>query len=100
MEAEIKGIIRILRRIKELMDVKGTNVLFSSFNTNIEIIESIETHINMLNNYDFSVLDELILLFLPTSDLQELSISNGWSEEYLELSKQFDSLIQLITKNK
>ena len=98
MEAEINGIIRILRRIKEYVSFKGTNVLMSSFNTNKEVIDCIDNHINKLSNYDTSAIEELIVLFLPTSDFQEISISNGWSEEYLELSKEFDSLIRLIKK--
>jgi hypothetical protein len=37
--------------------------------------------------------DELTLLFAPTGDLQETSMANGWAEEYLLLSAQFDGLI-------
>ena len=100
MESEIKSIIQILRVIKEHVSVKGTNVLHSSFNTNEEVIDCIDDHINKLSNYDTSALEELIVLFLPTSDFQEISISNGWGEEYLELAKEFDNIIQLIKKKK
>ena len=29
---------------------------------------------------------------LPTGPIQEISISNGWADEYLELSSQYDKL--------
>jgi hypothetical protein len=37
--------------------------------------------------------DELKLLFAPTGALQETSMDNGWSNEYLLLSAKFDRLI-------
>jgi len=36
---------------------------------------------------------DLKLLFAPTGDLQETSITNGWAEEYLSLAASFDGLI-------
>ena len=36
--------------------------------------------------------DELTLLFAPTGDLQETSMANGWADEYLTLSAEFDGL--------
>jgi hypothetical protein len=36
---------------------------------------------------------ELVLLFAPTGALQETSMANSWSGEYLVLSSQFDRLI-------
>jgi hypothetical protein len=38
--------------------------------------------------------DELRLLFAPTGALQETSIDNGWSHEYLLLSAEFDQLME------
>ena len=32
------------------------------------------------------------LLFAPTGPIQEISMANGWSELYLKISKEFDSL--------
>ena len=37
--------------------------------------------------------EALVNIFLPTSSLQEISIANGWSEEYLKLSSLFDKAI-------
>jgi hypothetical protein len=38
--------------------------------------------------------DELVLAFLPTSYLQEISMENGWSGEYLRLSSRIDKYIE------
>jgi len=36
---------------------------------------------------------ELSSLFAPTAEVQEISIANGWSERYIELSSRFDAAI-------
>ena len=45
---------------------------------------------------DNSIIDsqELILIFLPTSTLQETAMTNEWSSEYLVLAEKFDNLIK------
>jgi len=37
---------------------------------------------------------ELVFLFSPTAPIQEISMANNWSEEFLELSEQFDGLVE------
>jgi hypothetical protein len=39
---------------------------------------------------------ELASLFAPTGDLQELSIANGWSDEYIRLASAFDVAIKSV----
>ncbi|MDH3232680.1 MAG: hypothetical protein OEQ29_04080 [Alphaproteobacteria bacterium] len=35
----------------------------------------------------------LKILFLPTGDLQEISIDNGWGDEFVALAARFDRAI-------
>ncbi|WP_289032223.1 hypothetical protein [uncultured Paraglaciecola sp.] len=35
-------------------------------------------------------ISKLYYIFLPTAPLQEISIENGWAEEFLELAGKFD----------
>ena len=37
--------------------------------------------------------DQMKALFAPTGALQEVSMRNGWSHEYIALSAEFDRLI-------
>ena len=98
MEAEIKEIIRLLKIIKKYVSIKDSDVTMSTFNTSEEVIKTVDTHITRLSESNISKINELIVLFLPTSDFQEISISNGWGEEYIEIAKKFDSLVQLVKK--
>jgi hypothetical protein len=100
MQTEIKEINKLLRIVREHLTIKDSNVLMSSFNTSEEVINCIDEHIQKLSNSDISSLNDLIVLFLPTSDLQEIAISNGWGAEYLNIAEKFDGLIKLIKSNK
>ena len=37
--------------------------------------------------------DQIRFLFLPTSALQEISIDNGWGDEYLEIAAVIDKYL-------
>ena len=40
--------------------------------------------------------DQLRMHFAPTGPLQETSMMSGWTDEYMEISSRFDSLINQI----
>jgi hypothetical protein len=44
--------------------------------------------------------ETLSMYFAPTGPIQEISISNGWSEIYLKLSEQFDKYEYCLEKKK
>jgi len=48
---------------------------------------------------DLSCLKEIQLLFLPTSVLQEHSLQNGWSKEYLAIASHFDRLYERLCQS-
>jgi hypothetical protein len=58
-----------------------------------EIVAVLDRGIELLERGAELNRDELKLLFAPTGDLQETAMANGWSDEYLLLSAEFDGLI-------
>ena len=91
---KIDTVINILESIKEMIKTPKTNVLHSRFDTKEELTTELEGHILKLRREDFSNIEELIILFAPTSDLQEISIDSGWGQLFLTISKRFDSTIK------
>ena len=96
MKENLSNLITLVEKIKDLIKEQGTNVLWTHYSCEEEVIDELERHIMMLHKEDFSIINELILLFSPTSDLQELSISNGWGKQYLEIAEKFDKIINEI----
>ena len=64
-----------------------------------EVIKNLETQLEKLEKNE--KIDRLLLEveFAPTSTIQEISMANGWSSEYLKLSSKFDKEITKINKN-
>lgn len=61
----------------------------------IELSKDIE----LLKLCDYETLEKVNIEFLATSTYQELSLSDGWSDEYLILAYKFDDLYLKISKN-
>ena len=91
-----ENLIKLLNKIIELVSTRDTNMVWSTYDTKEVLILELKNYIQRLQNNDFSPIEQLINLFLPTGDLQEIAISSGWGEEYLSISKKFDVLIQVI----
>jgi len=90
---KIVAVIDELELIKKKIKSPEANFLHSSFDTQEDIISELNNHILKLKKEDFSSIKELIILFAPTSDLQEISIDSGWGQLFLAISKRFDSAI-------
>ncbi|MHA1472865.1 MAG: hypothetical protein ACTSQW_07195 [Promethearchaeota archaeon] len=87
-------LIEILESIKKLILEPRTDLIWSTFDNKDELVFEIDTHIQKLKLQDFSKLKNLILLFAPTSDFQEISLSSGWSNRYLNISERFDVAVE------
>ncbi|MEM9367524.1 MAG: hypothetical protein AAGD07_16145 [Planctomycetota bacterium] len=58
-----------------------------------QIIQSLDAGLKAVTSQTRPDADKLTFLFLPTGPLQETSMSNGWADEFLTLSAEFDALI-------
>ena len=94
-----KVIIEILETVKKLILEPRTDISWSIFDSKDDLIIEIDTHIQKLKLRDFSKVKDLILLFAPTSDFQEISLSSGWSNDYLKISERFDVAIRSLCEN-
>lgn len=89
---EIKKIIEILKA-KITID---TDLMWTHYNSPEELIAEINLNSIFLEEKNREGLDFFQLLFFPTGTLQEISIQNGWSEEYLKLAAEFDSIYEKV----
>ncbi len=90
---KVTGVTNVLMKTKALIKVSDIDVVWSRFENKEELITALDDHIEKLRSQDFAKLWNLIVLFAPTGSLQEISISSGWSTEYLALASEFDIAI-------
>ena len=99
MEKDMKDKSR--EELKELLNEILTfiedseDTLWSPLTVN-EVSEIIQKEIKNLETGKKVNRNQLIIEFLPTSTFQEISMDNGWSNDYISLSANFDKLINEI----
>ncbi len=86
-------IIDILEEIISIIQVSNPNPLYSVRGDAICDIKNMSTK---LKCNDATVIEDLKLLFAPTNSLQDLSIENGWPDEYFELAEKMDYLLHRV----
>lgn len=87
-----------MKKIKEILTqtiklLEGSKESDWSPLTPKEVIKNLEAQIERLERGEEPERDLLALEFAPTSTIQEISMLNGWSIQYLELSTQLDQAI-------
>ncbi len=89
---KVTRLCRILRDVRKLL-LQSEESLWSSL-TPVEVIEILNREIGELEKTG-KMIDsgELVLLFAPTADIQEISIANGWGERYCLLAGEFDDAV-------
>ena len=87
------AVIGILEEVVRIVDRPETDVAWSQYNNVQETVKDIKHHIARLQNDDFSRIEDLAMLFAPTGSLQEISISSGWGDEFLEIAARFDRAV-------
>jgi len=75
--SELKSIIEIIQIIREKI-TEETNVIWAGYDNPSELRDEIDKELNELINGNLEILDNFKNRFLPTSTLQEVSLSNGY----------------------
>jgi hypothetical protein len=73
-----------------LLSRPGNDFAWSSWNGGEEASLEIWGHIAELQAGGLPKKMDLTILFAPTGNLQEVSLSSGWGDEFLELATRFD----------
>lgn len=97
--ADFQKVRQILETIKA-WTTDEANTLWAGYDSGKELLFDLNADIEKIRFCDFETLERLNLEFAPTSTYQEVSLSNGWADEYIVLAEQFDSLYRRIKANR
>lgn len=95
---EYQEIVKILEEIKSYVNDE-TDTTWAGFKDANDFLIELNKDIELLKLCDYETLEKVNLKLLATSTYQELSLSDGWSDEYLILAYKFDDLYLKISKN-
>jgi hypothetical protein len=86
-----KELIIIIQKVKDKI-TDDSDVVWTGYDSAKQLRDELETYLENLAMGDTTCIEKLHTHFLPTGTFQEHSISNGWADEYLSLSENFDSI--------
>ena len=95
MKENTMVLIEIIKTVRSKIS-DSTDVSWSGFESVNELQTELDKDIISLESGDFSSLKTYKVYFLPTGEFQEISMSNGWGEEYLKLANKFDEYYKKI----
>jgi hypothetical protein len=85
---EIDKLVSALEKTLFLLR-KSESSFWSSLSVE-EVIGILETELDKAKNSQQVDIHQLKYLFLPTAPIQEISIDNGWGNEFVEISEIVD----------
>jgi hypothetical protein len=77
-----------------------TDTVWAGYDNGKEFLVDLNADIEKIEFCDLETLNKLNMEFSPTSTYQELSLSNGWADEYIKLAEEFDKLYANIQTKK
>jgi hypothetical protein len=95
MKNTANGMVETLEQVK-LLVARSVNSPWSTQESRV-LIQQLDREIACLRTKGrlrWFGKQRLRILFAPTGDLQETSISGGWADEFLELSSRFDAALE------
>ena len=94
MARTLDDAIVVLEEIAQRLREPDTDVAYSRYNSREEAVADINSHLGRLRVGDHSGIGDLESLFGPTGSLQEISLTNGWGERFLDLAARFDGAVE------
>jgi hypothetical protein len=83
----LEKLISVIKETRKYLAWEGNDFSWSSWNGREAALSEIDSLPAQLDNGSVPDID---VLFAPTGPIQEVSMSNGWSLEFLQLAERFD----------
>jgi hypothetical protein len=92
----LEKLISVLQETRKYLAREGNDYSWSSWNDQEQALAEIDS---ILAQLEKGVVPGIEVLYAPTGPLQEVSMSSGWSLEFLNLAERFDKAYA-IAKNR
>ena len=91
----LKKLISVIRETRTYLAREANDYSWSSWNDQEDALAEIDSILAQLEN---GSVPDIEVLFAPTGPIQEVSMSSGWSREFLQLAEQFDEAYAMAKK--
>ena len=94
-----EALVHVLESVIELLRIPDNNFLWSYWEDSDEATQEITKLLNQATAHTLPKKVEVAVLFVAAGPLQEVSLSSGWGELFLEVAKKFDQVEKLLWPN-
>jgi len=84
---QLQKLIALLKEARALLALESNDFSWSSWKDQNQAISEIDSIIAKLEN---GSIPDMRVLFAPTGPIQEVSLSSGWGNQFMELAERFD----------
>lgn len=91
-------LVSVLQEAQAFLKHPGNEFAWSSWEDAQEAIAEIDRFIRQIQAGDYSCALDISVLFAPTGPIQEVSLSSGWGQEFLELEEWFDRAAEIMKR--
>lgn len=95
----MKALIDVLGDARSLVARKGNDFSWSGWDDATDALAEIDAILTQLKSGRIPG-PAMNLLFLPTGPLQELSLSSGWGDEFVDLALRFDHALASVESSR
>ena len=91
---ERDAVLKILQETRALLARPENDFAWSSWENGEAALKEIDSLIASVRRGTLSDPTDFVWLFGPTGPIQEVSVSSGWGDMFLELAKRLDAATQ------
>ncbi len=96
---DFQQVAHILKQIWSFIS-PDTDTVWAGFDDANEFLKELDQDIARIESCCYETLEKVHVEFMATGTYQELSISNGWSDNYIQLANTFDKLYTKLIESK
>jgi hypothetical protein len=94
MNSKHQRLVEVLQEAREFLARPDNDFAWSSWEDAPAALREIDGIISRIESGDMPKRSDIELLFLPTGPIQEVSVSSGWGQQFVELASRFDAAIE------
>src|SRR5437016_4374893 len=93
MKSRHETLVEILREARQFLSRTDNDFAWSSWEDAPAALSEIDGIIARIESGDMPKRSDIEILFFPTGPIQEVSVSSGWGQEFLDLASRFDRAV-------
>jgi hypothetical protein len=89
-------LVEVLRESRALLALPGNDFAWSSWEDAPAALAELDRQIAAIEGGRLPPQLDLAVLFAPTGPMQEVSLSSGWAQQFLEVAARFDAAAERV----